>query len=186
MFKSITIAALLAALATPISVAALKPGEVKLCTSFSLKGDCQTLRDTDFNFEQIGHVRHNDRITSIEWNLRSGTGITLTQGFANNDFKSLPKEGLNLDLVEQGRITDLRPFDLNDKLTSFSFFEYDEKLGYVELCRKRNDGDCKKIFLSHHEPGKAISMSGWSMEDEASTISWSSLIDTAFMTFFFH
>ena len=167
------------------SVSALKDGEFKVCSNSNFGGNCRTFNVFDFNERTINSLPKDvfDNISSVDWNLPDGFAVTLMNDRVGN-FEDVVNTR-NLDLVKTGTIANLKNFGVNDVFSAWTFFSYDDTLGFVEVFEDPDfTSFSKKIFLSLFEPNTVISMNGWALNDDIASMKWNNLVDTASVEFF--
>lgn len=169
------------------AIEGLESGYVKVCRhSFN---DCKAIRIYDNNEKDVATYdrRFYDEISSIEYNLPVGTVFSTTDSREYTFERMLGTNGF--DLVGTGKTerVSVGSKGLNDKLSSWTWFNYDTDLGYIEVF---NDGGyrgaSRKIFLSLYPPNKVISTTGWFLQDRASSIKFDKLSDVASVTLYQH
>lgn len=166
----------------------LNSGEVKL-----FKDNNWT--STSFLIDISGYARNSpqklygldDSASMVVWNLPVGTVVTLIDSTASIDNSNVNiHSSSTYDCIGTGQTEtyNLSAF-MNDCVSAFMVYEYDTRLGYVEVFEHGNfQGKRAVLFLSKYPPNTAISMRPWWTQDTISSIRWGKLADICTVEFF--
>ncbi|RKH18518.1 hypothetical protein D7Y13_37230 [Corallococcus praedator] len=124
-----------------------------------------------------------DTATWIAFNLPVGTVVTMTDAYvapADGNVYNLKGCGKVIDLVGTGKTeaVDLVAYTMNDMISAWYWHTPDLNLGAIELYAA---GDFQwnrtVLFLSEWNAGQLHSLTGWHVEDSASSARWQSMHD---------